>query len=142
MKKFMFILLAVLAMPLFAEGFDEYNVFADVEGDNGKYFCATMGKEGFPEKAIKAGVKVVVMAYNPSDSTMYLIPFLEQSDAIDFIGTYTALADGSGQFGYILTSNGILNLICDYVSKRNEKFPFSGVMFCWTEVSKGRKGGN
>lgn len=141
MKKFVLVLLAFLAMPLFAEGFDESNVFADVEGPNGKYFCATMDKSSFPEEAVKAGVTVVIMAYNPSDSTMYLIPFLNKNDAADFIGVYTALADGSSQFGLVLTSNGIYNLICDYVSKRNEKFPFGGVMFCWTEISAGSKRG-
>lgn len=141
MKKVLLMLLAFLALPSFAEGFDESNVFADVEGASGKYFCATMDKVAFPDSAVEAGVTVVVMAYNPIDSTMYLIPFLDKNDAAEFIGLYTALANGSSQFGFVLTANGVYNLICDYVSKRNDKFPFSGVMFCWTEISKGRKGG-
>lgn len=138
MKKFVLVLLAVLAMPLFAEGWDVGNVFLDEEnGPNGTFFVATLQRDSWPEGMAEMGVECCVMVYIQNDSTVYFMPFLHENDAAEFIGCYVAIANS--HFSRPIIWNGLANLFCDYADKRGDKFAMGGKICCFVMPIEGKK---
>lgn len=132
MKKILLVLLASLALPLFAEGMDRGNVFIDVDGRDGKFSCFTLDKAQWPmPEGDKEKVAALVVAYMPLDNTMYMLVFAHESAALEFVSNYVGIANLSRQVGYALASNGISNLICDFASKRSDKVVMNGMVVAW-----------
>lgn len=132
MKKFVLVMLAALAMPLFAEGMDRDNVFIDVDDRDGKFSCFTLDKAQWPmPESDKEKVASLVVAYMPLDNTMYMLVFAHESAALEFVSNYVGIANLSRQVGYALASNGISNLICEFASKRSDKIVMNGMVVAW-----------
>lgn len=133
MKKLFIVLFSLLCFSMFAEGYglDKYNLFVDIDGANGKYFCATAERAFFPEGAEAEGVVCVVMAYVPTAAIVFLMPFKHEERAAEFISSYTALANQSKVFGYQATAMSIADLVCGYAKKKSRNFAYGGVMFAY-----------
>lgn len=132
MKKVLVVLFAALALPLFAEGMDRENVFIDVDGRDGKFSCFTLDKARWPmSESDKEMVASIVVAYMPLDNTMYMLVFAHESAALEFASNYVAISNLSRQVGYALASNGISNLVCEFVSKRSDKVVMNGMVVAW-----------
>lgn len=133
MKKLFVVLMSLLCFSVFSEGYglDKYNLFVDIDGANGKYFCATAERAFFPEGAEAEGVVCVVMAYVPSAAIVFLMPFKHEEPAYEFINAYTSVANQSKVYGYERTAMAVAQLVCDYAKKKSRNFAYGGVMFAY-----------
>jgi hypothetical protein len=141
MKKFIIIigfLFCFCSLSVFAQGLKDGNQFINENIGGFSFICGSINADGMPA-VVDKGASVVIGAYAPLDSMMYLIPFAYESDALEFIKAYLALASFARGGLVVESAGGVIDLIKDYTKKRYGEFVIDGVIFCWTPITYGKE---
>lgn len=138
MRRLVLALLLALVGSCFAQSLKDGNQFVNETIGGFNFICGSIDASNM-RKVVDEGAAVVIGAYAPLDNVMYLIPFANESDALDFVKSYLALASFA-RGGLVLESaEGVLNLIKLYAKQRYGEFIVDGVIFCWTPVTHGKE---
>lgn len=136
MKKWALALALALTGLCFSQGLKSGNQFVNETIGGFQFACGSIDAQSM-KKVVDEGASVVIGAYDPVGSVMYLIPFAYENDAMNFVKSYLALASFA-KGGLAFESAGkVVDLVKAYAKQRYGEFVVDGIIFCWTPITHG-----